>query len=426
MLSRNQSERRGGEIVGVLDVGTNKIVCLIAELVPAGRNSPGGIKSARVLSVGHQRSRGVKAGVITDLAEAEAAIRATIAQAERKARVTLEEVFVSVSCGRLRSLNFSASVDIDGGVVDEHDIDRLMAGARSWTEREERMLVHLNRIGFRLDDTTDAGDPRGMAARRMTCNLHAVAADEAPIRNLLHVIECCYLSASALVTAPYASALATTSEEERHLGVTCIDMGGGTTTVAVFAQGHFIHAGTVHMGGHHISCDIAQALQTPLAEAERIKTLYGTMLVAQSDEHEEFSYPLAGEDDGVMGRMTKADLAGLIRPRVAKMLALARERIEHSGVSAYAGERVVLTGGTSELVGMGEFAADVLGRPVRVASPQPIAGMGQSITSPAFSTVAGLLAVAAAGGEEVTVYRDRDALASGYLERVGQWLKSGF
>lgn len=426
MLSRNQSERRGGEIVGLLDVGTNKIVCLIAELVPARRSRAGDFKRAHILGVGHQRSRGLKAGVITDLAEAEAAIRATIAQAERKAQVTLEEVFVSVSCGRLQSLNFSASVDIDDGVVDEHDIERVMAGARSWTEREERMLVHLNRIGFRLDGATDAGDPRGMAARRMTCNLHAVAADEAPIRNLLHVIERCYLSASALVTAPYASALATTSEEERHLGVTCIDMGGGTTTVAVFAQGHFIHAGTVHMGGHHISCDIAHALQTPLAEAERIKTLYGTMLSAQSDEHEEFSYPLAGEDDGAMGRMTKADLAGLMRPRVANMLALARERIEQSGVSAYAGERVVLTGGSSELVGMGEFAANALGRPVRIASPEPIAGMGQSVTSPAFSTVAGLLAVAAAGGEEVMVYRDCNALASGYLERVGQWLKSGF
>jgi len=167
-------------------------------------------------------------------------------------------------------------------------------------------------------------------------------------------------------------------------------------------------------------------LQTPLAEAERIKTLYGTMLIAQSDEREEFSYPLAGEDDGAMGRMTKADLAGLIRPRVANMLALARERIEQSGVSAYAGERVVLTGGTSELVGMGEFAANALGRPVRVAGPEPIAGLGQSVTSPAFSTVAGLLAVAAAGGEEVMVHRDRNALASAYLERVGQWLKSGF
>ncbi len=426
MLSGNKTERRGGEIVGLLDVGTNKIACLIAELVPAPRNSPGATKRARVLGIGHQRSRGLKTGVISDLAEAETAIRAAIAQAERKAQVTLEEVFVSITCGRQQSLNFSASVDIDSGVVDEHDIDRLMAGARSWAERDERMLVHLNRISFRLDGEADASDPRGMAARRMTCNMHAVAADEGPIRNLLHVVERCYLSATALVSAPYASALATTSEEERHLGVTCIDMGGGTTTVAVFAQGHFVHAATVPMGGHHVSCDVAHALQTPLAEAERIKTLYGTMLVAQSDEHEVFSYPLAGEDEGAMGRMTKADLAGLIRPRVANMLALARERIDKSGVSAYAGERVVLTGGTSELVGIGEFAANTLGQPVRVAGPQPIAGMGQSVSSPAFSTVRGLLAVAAAGGEEVMVYRDCDALASGYLDRVGQWLKSGF
>lgn len=426
MLSRNQIERRGGEIVGLLDVGTNKIACLIAELVPAGQNGHRYMKHARVLGVGHQRSRGLKSGVITDLAEAESAIRATIAQAERKAQVTLEEILVSVSCGRLQSLNFSASVDIDTGIVDERDIDRVMSGARSWAERDERLLVHLNRIGFRLDNATDTSNPRGMAAGRMTCNLHAVAADEAPIRNLLHVIERCYLSASALVPAPYASALATTSEEERQLGVTCIDMGGGTTTVAVFAQGHFIHAATAHMGGHHISCDIAYALQTPLAEAERIKTLYGTMLSAHSDEHEVFSYPLAGEDDGAMGRMTKADLAGIIRPRVANMLALARERIERSGVSAYAGERVVLTGGTSELVGMGEFAADCLGRPVRIARPQPIVGMGQSVSSPAFSTVAGLLAVAAAGGDEIELYKNRDSLASGYLERVGQWLKSGF
>ena len=426
MLSRNRTERRGAKIVGLLDIGTSKIACLIAELLPAGRNVSGQFKHARVLGIGHQRSQGLKSGVITDLDEAEAAIRAAIAQAERKAQVTLEEVFVSLTCGRLQSLNFSASVDIDSGVVDSHNINRLMTGARSWTERDERMLVHLNRIGFRLDDATEASDPRGMVARRMTCNLHAVAADEAPIRNLLHVIERCYLSASALVTAPYASALATTSEEERHLGVTCIDIGGGTTTIAVFVQGHFVQAATVPMGGHHISCDIAHALQTPLAEAERIKTLYGTMLSAHSNEHEVFSYALAGEDEGATGRMTKADLAGLIRPRVANMLALARERIEQSGVSEYAGERVVLTGGTSELVGMGEFAANALGRPVRVARPEPIAGIGQSVTSPAFSTVAGLLSVAAAGGEEVMVYTDRDVLASGYFERMGQWLKSGF
>ena len=225
-------------------------------------------------------------------------MRAAIAQAERMAHLTLEEVFVSVSCGRLQSSNFSASVDITGGVVRADDIDRLMAGGHAFAEREGRTLIHLNRIGFRVDGAAGSHDPRGMAASRLSADLHTVAADEAPVRNLMLVVERCYLNVRALIATPYASALAATSEEERRLGVTCIDIGGGTATVAAFADGHFIHAATIPVGGHHITLDIAQALQTPLAEAERIKTLYGTMVVAQSDEYETFSYALAGEEDG--------------------------------------------------------------------------------------------------------------------------------
>ncbi len=176
-----------------------------------------------------------------------------------------------------------------------------------------------------------------MAAERLSADLHTIAADEAPIRNLLLVVERCYLSVRALVAAPYASAIAVTSEEERRLGVTCIDIGGGTATVAAFAEGHFIHAAAVPVGGHQITFDIAQALQTPLAEAERIKTLYGTVIVARSDEHEAFSYALAGEEEGARGRTTKAQLAEIIRPRVASILGLVRERMDLAGVSAFAG-----------------------------------------------------------------------------------------
>ena len=322
-----------------------------------------------MLGVGHLRSRGIKAGVIIDLAEAEATVRAAIAQAERAARLTLEEVFVSVSCGRLQSSNFSASVDISGGVVRSDDIDRLMAGGHAFAEREGRTLIHLNRIGFRVDGAAGSHDPRGMAASRLSADLHTVAADEAPVRNLMLVVERCYLNVRALIATPYASALAATSEEERRLGVTCIDIGGGTATVAAFADGHFIHAATVPVGGHHITLDIAQSLQTPLAEAERIKTLYGTMVLAQSDEFETFSYALAGEEDGARGQATKAHLAGIIRPRVAGILGMVRERLDKAGVSSFAGERVVLTGGASALVGLGEFAANTLGRPARVATP---------------------------------------------------------
>jgi len=422
MLSRERPEGKNAAIVGLLDIGTSKIACLIAALEP-GVEQPLAAR-ARVLGVGHMRSKGLKAGVITDLAEAEAAIRATIAQAERMAHVTLEEVFVSVSCGRLQSANFTATADIEGGVVRREDIDRLMGAARTYAERDGRTLVHLNRIGFRLDGVAGSSDPRGMAGQQLSADMHTVAADEGPVRNLLLVIDRCYLSARALVAAPYASAIAATSDEERRLGVTCIDIGGGTANVAAFLEGHFIHAATVPMGGHHITHDIAHALQMPLAEAERIKTLYGTMIPAQSDEHETFSFALAGEEEGARGRATKAQLAGIIRPRVADMLSLVRERLEQGGVSALAGDRVVLTGGTSGLVGLGEFAANTLGRPVRVAKPHQVGGLPQGVTSPAFSTVAGLLAVAAAGGEQAGAYGSSEQVS--YFGRVGQWLKAGF
>lgn len=424
MLSRDKTDGRNSQIVGLLDIGTSKVACIIAALDAPER--PGESRRARVLGVGHLRSRGIKAGVIVDLAEAEATVRAAIAQAERTARLTLEEVFVSVSCGRLQSSNFSASIDIAGGVVRADDIERLMAGGHAFAEREGRTLIHLNRIGFRVDGAAGSHDPRGMAASRLSADLHTVAADEAPVRNLMLVVERCYLNVRALIATPYASALAATSEEERRLGVTCIDIGGGTATVAAFADGHFIHAATVPVGGHHITLDIAQSLQTPLAEAERIKTLYGAMVVAQSDEFETFSYALAGEEEGARGQASKAQLAGIIRPRVAGILGMVRERMDKAGVSSFAGERVVLTGGASALVGLGEFAANTLGRPARVASPMPSIGLPSSVGSPAFSTVAGLLAVAASGSGEVSGLRDREALGGGYFERVGEWLKTGF
>jgi cell division protein FtsA len=265
-----------------------------------------------------------------------------------------------------------------------------------------------------------------MAASHLAADLHTVAADEAPVRNLMLVVERCYLNVRALIATPYASALATTTEEERRLGVTCIDIGGGTATAAAFADGRFVHAVTVPVGGHHITMDIAQALQTPLAEAERIKTLYGTVVVAQSDEYETFPYALAGEEEGARGQATKAQLAGVIRPRVAGILGMVRERMDKAGVSAFAGERVGLTGGASALVGFGEFAANTLGRPARVARPQAPTGLPQGVSSPAFATVAGLLAVAASGSGDASALRSRDGLAGGYLERVGEWLKTGF
>lgn len=422
-----RSSRSSGPVIGLIDIGTSKIACLIVAIEPRAPSILPGMKMPfRVLGIGHQRSRGIKAGVITDLDEAEVAVRAAVDQAESMAGVTLDEVYVAISCGRLASETFAANADVEVGIVADSHIARVLDGARAYAERDGRMLVHMNRIGYRLDGAPGGRDPRGLAARQITVDLHTVTADDAPVRNLMLLIDRCYLGVAGLVVSPYASALAATSFEERRLGVTVIDIGGGVTSMALFADGRFVHADTLPIGGNHLTFDIARALQTPLVEAERIKVLYGTLSVAPSDEHEAFAFPLAGEDEGAQSQTTKARLAEIVRPRMSSLFGLIGERLDRSGMRAWSGDRVVLTGGASQLVGVGEFAANLLGCPVRVSGPDAAAALPSGLAVPAFSTVVGLVASAAAGEGLVAARHDRSTLTQGYLGRVGQWLKEGF
>ena len=417
MRGQNTGDRRSQDIFGILDIGTSKVAAAVVVASPGAAPSIAGL--------GMQRSKGVKAGVLTDLDEAEMAVRSAISQAERAAGVTLDSVSVTVSCGRIKSTHFAANADIASGVVSDDDIDKMLDGGRAYAERDGRTLLHMNRLGFRLDGAEGVRDPRGLAARHLTAHLHAVTADEAPLRNLLLLIERCYLGCDGLVATPYASALATTTEEERAVGVTCIDFGAGTTSISMFADGRFAGAEVIPVGSQHITFDIAKTLQTPLSEAERIKTLYGTLVSAQSDEHESFSYPLTGDDDGASYQTTKARLTDIIRPRVAQILGLARERLAQNGASAYAGDKVVLTGGASQLLGYSEFTANALGRPARLGRPGAMAGLPDSITGPQFAALAGLCYAARQSAGELGGRRERQG-TQGYLGRVGSWLRAGF
>jgi cell division protein FtsA len=413
------------DVVGLLDIGTSKICCLIIARDPAVGSDATQPTGMRVLGLGHQRSRGVKGGVIVDLDEAEHAVRAAVGQAERLAGLRLDHVYIGVACGRLRSGHFVAHADLARGVVDGADIRRLSLAGRTYAERDARTLVHFNNIAYRLDGVPGVRDPRGMAGRQLSADMHAVTADEAPLRNLLLLVERCYLAVAAIVPSPLASALAVTSEEERHLGVTCLDIGGGMTTIGVFADRHFLFADTVPIGGNHLTLDIARALRTPLAESERIKTLYGTLVTARSDEHRPVSYPLAGEQDGAAHQTTKGHLRNLLQERVERLLALVRERLEHGNVPAHACERVVLTGGTSQLVGIGEFAANVLGRPARVGRPQPCRGMPANLCGPALSAAMGMVSAVQSQADDKFSFH-RGSVAAGYLSRMGQWLRRDF
>ncbi len=416
-------------ITAVLDIGTAKTVCLIAAAPPPrGPPSATADTSFRILGIGHQQSRGIKAGAVIDMAEAEGCLRATIAQAERIAGLTLDRVYVSVSCGRLKSHAVTASAEVSGSHVTTADLSRLMSGARAYLERDGRQLVHFNRKAVTLDGTASDGNLIGMAAKRMSSVVHAVSADEAPIRNLSMVLERCHLGIMGLLAAPFASAMAVTTAQERQHGITVIDIGAGTTKLAAFSDGQFEHIRSVPLGGGLVTTDIARALHTPLIEAERIKALYGNLLSARSDEHEGFSYPSVFSDENVpMQHATRAELARVMRPRIAEILLTVATLPDGKVIAGKAGEPLVLTGGGSLLAGIAEFASGLLERNVRVGQNAEISGLPPVARTPAFSTVTGLLL--ALGGEHV---RPEFSLGpangeqDGYMQRVGAWLKSGF
>src|SRR3990170_2587913 len=317
-------------IVTALDISTSKICCLIAKTspVPDWFEGKGDAVQFEVLGFDHTRAEGLKAGMIAHLDSAEACIRSAVDAAERMAGVTVEDVHVSVTCGRLKSESFSASVALPSGAVREDDTLRIIAGARQYSARDKRMVLHALPTGYHLDDHNGIRDPLGMCGERLGIDIHAVTADEVAIRNLSLCVERAHLAVSGLVAAPYASALAVITPDEAKLGVACIDFGAGTTTLSVFSDGHFIHTDAIAIGGAGITTDIARTLAAPLEHAERLKTLHGSAFATASDEREIITFPSVGESQrGIMNQITKAQLVGIIRPRVEEILDLMRRRL---------------------------------------------------------------------------------------------------
>ncbi len=406
-------------MVGVVDLGTAKICCLIAAPDAAGGQT--------MLGLGHQRSKGIKSGMVVDADEAEQAVRAAVSQAERMAGVTLDSVVLSIACGRLKSFGFVARALVEGGTVRATDIDRVIAGGEAYVERGNgRSLIQLTRSDWQLDGLKGVRDPRGLAGRDLSVELTAVTADEPPVRNLLGVIERCHLAVNGLVATPYASAIAVATAEERHTGVAVVDIGAGVTSVAVFAGGRIVHADAIPVGGLHVTYDIARALSTPVAEAERIKTLYGTLVKAASDQAEYFSFPGVGDDEQGAFQSSKARLREIIEPRIQHVFGLVEERLTGAGLIAFASGRVILTGGASQLLGLDQVWMRRFGGSARIGRPMPLGRMPSNMCSPAFATAIGLVVGEVAQGAVQGAIRRMPVGSAGYLGRMRQWIGESF
>ncbi len=423
---------RRSALVAALDIGSSKVACLIARLRPHPPQQALMRRShaIEVVGFGHIGARGTKAGGVVNLAQAEESIRQTVDAAERMASVEIESVVLSVSAGRLASELLAAEIEMAGSAVSEGDIARVLAAGSRHSLREGRAVLHSLPVGYSIDGGNGIRDPRGMLGARFGVDMHVATTDIAAARNLMLAVERCHLAVEAMVASPYGAGLSVLADDEADLGAAVVDMGAGTTTMAVFLGGRFVHAEGFALGGLNVTMDIARGLNAGMADAERIKTLYGSVLLGGSDERDMITVPPIDEEEREQAQfVSRATLVHIIKPRVEEILEVVRDRLAASAFAAAPRGRVILTGGASQLSGLTELAARILGRPVRIGRPLGIAGLPDAAKGAAFAAAAGLLVYPQAAHLEHFEPRGGRYLMNGtggYFARVGQWLRESF
>jgi cell division protein FtsA len=374
--------------VTALDIGSSKVSALIAE--------PGENGELKILGTGQRESRGVKRGYVADMERTEAAIREAVEQAERIAGINIEDAFVGFSAGGVASTVASVEVEIGGRRIEKHDIDNLLGAGRESLVPDGRMILHALPALYTLDGLAGVKQPVGLHADRLAVDIHVIAAEPSPVRNLDLCVRSAHLGVAAIVASPVAAGKACLSEEERELGVALVELGAGVTNVSVFAGGMLVGLKSLPMGGSDITDDIASAFGTRRVEAERMKCFYGSAMTSPRDNHDMIDVnPIASAEEGTEPvRATRAQLISVIRHRLERLTGEIANALKELGFSGPSGRQVVLTGGGSELKGIADYAQGVLGRAVRIGRPR-LPGLPEAHSGPAFTTLAGLAQFAA-------------------------------
>jgi cell division protein FtsA len=386
--------------------------------------------AVEVIGFGHTVARGMKAGGVVNLALAEEAIRQAVDSAERMASVEIESVVLSLSAGRLSSELFAADIEIVGSAVSEGDIARVLSAGSHHSLRDGRAVLHSLPVGYSIDGVNGIRDPRGMLGSRFGVDMHVATTEIAAARNLMLAVERCHLDVEAMVASPYVAGLAVLADDEADLGSAVVDMGAGTTTMASFAGGRLVHLEGFALGGHHVTMDIARGLNARIADAERIKTLYGSVLTGGSDERDMITVPPLSEDEREQTQfVSRATLVSIIKPRAEEILEMVRDRLAASSIAAERRGHIILTGGACQLNGLADLASRILGRQVRIGRPLGIAGAPDAAKGAAFAVAAGLLVYPQAAHLEHFESRRRRQFMTGtggYFARVGRWLRESF
>ncbi|WP_083480534.1 cell division protein FtsA [Jannaschia seosinensis] len=432
MRRKRQAALQRG-VVAILDVGTFKTACLVLrfeENTPEGEGvgHMAGQSNFRVVGATITRSRGVRHGEVDAMPETERAIRTAVQGAQKMAGVRVDHVIACFSGGRPTSWPLSGEVVLDSGPCSVHDIGRVLSSIDTPDIGPGREVLHAQPVNFGIDHRTTLRDPRGQTGEMLRADMHLLSVDAHSIENLLTCIHRCDLEVAGLASAPYAAATSALVEDEKELGAACIDMGAGTTGISIFMRKHMVYADTVPFGGAHVTSDISQGLRIPAVAAETIKTRYGGVHATGMDDRERIALEAdTGDWHHDRRSVTRTELIGIIRPRVEEILEEVRARLDAAGFGDLPSQRIVLTGGASQIPGLDLMAGRILGSQVRLGRPLRVQGLPEAAKGPAFAACVGLCMQ---GAEPQDEFWDFDAVsprASGRsLRRAVRWFRDNW
>jgi cell division protein FtsA len=410
-------------LIAALDIGSSKVSALIVTRDTDGR--------LRVLGTGQRESRGVKRGYVTDMEASEVAVREAVEIAERISGVTIDDVWASFAAGGLVSDIANVEVELGGHQVEQSDIEELLSAGKGAIDRNGQVVLHAHPALYTIDGVEGVQHPIGLHADRLGVDIHVIAADPAPLRNIDYVIRSAHLGVKAIVASPVAAALACLTPEERELGVALVELGAEVTNVSLHAGGMLVGLRAIPLGAKDITDDIACAFAVQRREAERMKCRFGSAMTSPRDNHEMVeATPIGGDEGGEPLRITHAQLITVIRQRTEQITNEIERALKELGFSGPVGRQVVLTGGGAELKNIADYMQGVLGRAVRVGRPKTITGLPEAHSGPAFSTLVGLAQLAASGSGDI---RDLALVgvaqrkpATGMVGRLIAAMKGGF
>ncbi len=430
---RRLAMQRG--VVAILDVGSSKIACLVLRFDGTGRlsedNSIGSLAGQtgfRVVGAATTRSRGVQFGEITAMQETERAIRTALQAAQKMAEIRVDHVIACFAGADPRSYGLDAQVELEGQVVTESEIARVLAACDVPDYGPGREVLHAQPVNFALDHRSGLSDPRGQLGQELAVDMHMLTVDATAVQNLAHCIKRCDLELAGIASSSYMAGVSALVEDEQELGSACIDMGGGATGVSIFMKKHMIYADTVRMGGDHVTGDISMGLGVPMSKAEWIKTMHGGVHATGMDDREMIEI---GGDTGDWEHdrrtVSRAELIGIMRPRVEEILEEVRVRLDAAGFDHLPSQQIVLTGGASQIPGLDGLASRILGQQVRLGRPLRVHGLPQAATGPGFAGAVGLSLFAAHPQDEWWDFEiPVDRYPARSLKRAVRWFRDNW